>query len=198
MIDKDWEPFFKGWTLTKTVEIQRHYLNEILNHTSPDDQLLEIGAGSGFSSLALFYSGRKNVVVSDNNPIRLERMRTDFPCLKVEQIDMFHINREDKSVDCIFHQGLMEHFTDEEIIASLREQGRVAKQVIFDVPNNKRWKKVQEFGDERFLPVGKWVRLIEKSGLQVSKITGRRLPFLQNNELIKRTFGTASIFVCAT
>ena len=200
---KKWVSFFKDWALIKTVTLQQQYLNEILNNTTKNDQLLELGAGSGFSSLALLFSGRENIVVSDFDPQVLENIRVTMP-LNAELIDMFNITKSNKSVDCIYHQGLMEHFSDEEIVKSLTEQSRVAKLVIFDVPNNKRWKKIQEYGNERFLSVCKWVKLIKQSGLKITKVTGRRFPkvfnylpyFLQNNELIKRMFGTSSIFVC--
>jgi len=201
---KEWVSFFQGWTLTKTVMIQHSYLNEILANTSQNDCLLEIGAGSGFSSLALMFSGRKYVVVSDFNTQVLESIREIIPCLVTERIDMFNIARLDDSVDCIYHQGLMEHFNDDEIVCSLTEQARVANLVIFDVPNDKRWKKIQEYGNERFLSVRKWVELIEQSNLRIVKITGRRLPktfnylpsFLQDSEWVKRVFGTSSTFVC--
>jgi ubiquinone/menaquinone biosynthesis C-methylase UbiE len=200
---KQWVSFFKDWSLTKTVVLQQHYLNEILANTSQNDKLLEIGAGSGFSSLALSFSDRKNIVVSDFDPQILENIKIAMPLI-TELIDMFNISKQDGSIDCIYHQGLMEHFSDNEIVNSLTEQARVAKLIIFDVPNNRRWKKIQEYGNERFLSVKKWIELINKADLQTVKVTGRRFPkifnylphFFQNNELIKRTFGTSSIFIC--
>ncbi len=123
-----------------------------------------------------------------------------FPCLTTRKIDMFSIDFPDDSVDCIFHQGLLEHFSDDEIIASLKEQGRVSELVIFDVPNDRRLKKIQEFGNERFISVSKWLELIERAGLKAFSVTGRRLPkpleFLNGSEFARKIFGTSSIFVC--
>ena len=201
----DWEAFFYGWTVIKTVMIQQRFLNEILRHTTANDMLLEIGSGSGLTSLALYFSGRPNLAVTDHRSVALARLKRFFP-MRVSYVDMFNIELPKASVDCIFHQGLMEHFDDDAIVAGLWQQARVAKKIIFDVPNDRRWKKVGEYGDERFLSVAHWTGLIERAGLRVVKVTGRRLPwgfdFLphgwQNVEWVNRTFGTTSIFVCET
>lgn len=200
---KTWETFFDDFTLAKTVIIQRHFLNEILANTHEVSYLLEIGAGSGFTSLALHHSGRR-VTASDTNPRVLDNIHQRMPCLRTAQYDMFDTGLSNLTVDCLYHQGLLEHFTDDEIVQALREHGRVANIVIFDVPNDRRWNKIQEFGNERFISVAHWLKLIKRSGLSVTKVTGRRLPkvfdllphFLQDVEFIKRNFGTTSIFVC--
>jgi len=195
----DWSSFFNGWSIIKTIKIQYDFLNEIINFTNKDSFLLELGSGSGLSSLSLFFSDRKNILVSDIDEKVLININKSIPFLNTKNIDMFNIQIS-KKIDCIFHQGLMEHFSDEDIIRSLTEQSKFAKLIIFDIPNNRRFTKVQEFGNERFLSVRKWSKLIRKSNLRIIKISGRRLPkflnFLQNNYFIKKFFGTSSIFVC--
>lgn len=200
---KTWNDFFNSWSLIKTIKIQEFFLEKILKNTKKDSLILELGTGSGHTSIALSFSHRK-VIASDINDFLLTNIPANKNLCK-KNIDMFNIcKNETIKVECIFHQGLMEHFSDEEIILSLSEQSKVAEIIIFDVPNNKRFNKTQEFGNERFLSVKKWKQLIEKSGLKVKEVSGRRfnkifdfLPSgLQKFELIRKIFGTSSIFVC--
>lgn len=201
--DKSWNDFFESWSLIKTIKIQEIFLEKILKHTKKDNIVLELGTGSGHTSIALSFSHR-NVISTDVNNVLLRKIPVNKNLCK-KNIDMFNICKNEQiDVDCIFHQGLMEHFSDEEIVLSLTEQAKVSKIIVFDVPNDKRFNKTQEFGNERFLSVKKWKELIEKSGLKIVEISGRRfngifkfLPsILQNVEFIRRTFGTSSIFVC--
>jgi hypothetical protein len=85
----------------------------------------------------------------------------------------------------------------------IKEQARVSMLIIFDIPNNKRLSKIQEFGNERYLSVNKWKKLIKESNLQIIEISGRRFnkvfkffSWLTDKEIIRRVFGTSSIFVC--
>lgn len=197
------EKFFDGWTAFNTAKVQKILIETILKYTSSNDKILEIGAGSGLTSLLLYYSNR-NITISDFDNKVLNKIQ-NFPLnISIQKLDMFNLELDNNSYDCIFHQGLLEHFGDEEIINSLKEQSRVSRLIIFDIPNNKRFCKFQEFGNERFLSVKHWIELIEKSNLQVIEISGRRfskvfnyLPvFLQDLKYIRKTFGTASIFVC--
>jgi hypothetical protein len=56
-----------------------------------------------------------------------------------------------REFDLAYHQGVLEHFPDEQIVQALREQAHVAEWVIFDVPNHRC--SDRPFGDERLLSV---------------------------------------------
>ncbi|MCA9387313.1 class I SAM-dependent methyltransferase [Candidatus Dojkabacteria bacterium] len=60
----------------------------------------------------------------------------------------------------IFHQGLMEHFTDHEIRLMLAEQLRVADTVIATVPSHKYIFEDGLRGDERLMPLEEWTQII--------------------------------------
>jgi len=200
-----WKGFFDKFTVFRTVLIQEHYINEILKNTKKGDSLLEIASGSGYTSLVLLYSGRDNVTASDIEDELLEDIEEKMPELMVEKVDAFDMPYGDGSIDCIFHQGFLEHFSDEDIIKLLNESARVGKKVIFDIPNARRWDKTKEYGDERFMYHRRWKKLIGKSNLRIIKDTGRRMPksfkylpkFMSENNWFRKHFGTSSIFVCA-
>ena len=64
----------------------------------------------------------------------------------------------------------MEHFDEENIIKGIKEQLRVGRSVIVDVPN-KRSK--QNFGDERLFSNRKWKYLIQEAGGTLRNFLGR-------------------------
>lgn len=200
--NNSWEKFFEGWTLAKTIKIQQNYIDLILKYTNKNSKLLEIASGSGFTSIILYHSDRKNLIVSDINENLLNMIKKEESGFCVKKVNSFNI--EEENVDCIFHQGFLEHFDDENIIKLLKEQGRVSDLIIFDVPNSHRWKKIKEYGNERFLSPNKWKKLISDANLEIIEESGRRLSFIfnyfpqiiSNNKLIRKIFGTSSIFVC--
>lgn len=196
-----WKGFFDKFSAKNTVLIQRYYIEAILKHTGKDDILLEIAAGSGYTSIVLFHSGRQKVICSDIEDELLDDMKEREPCMDVRKVDAFDIGMK---VDCIFHQGFLEHFSDEENLAILNEQAKAAKIVIFDIPNARRWDRTQEYGNERFLYHKTWRKLIEKSDLQIVEESARRMPkifkylphFMSEHPWFRKHFGTSSIFVC--
>jgi len=198
-----WKGFFEKFSAKNTVLIQRYYIEAILKHTKKDDVLMEIAAGSGYTSIVLIHSGRKNVICSDIEDELLEDISEREHGIKVQKADAFDMGVM-KVVDCIFHQGFLEHFNDAEVLKILNEQAHAAKMVIFDVPNARRWDKTQEYGNERFLYPHQWRRLIEQSNLIIVEESARRMPkifkylpqFMSESPWFRKRFGTSSIFVC--
>ena len=70
-----WKGFFDKFSVKNTVLIQKYYIEEILNNTKKDDLLMEIAAGSGYTSIVLLHSGRKNIMCSDIEDELLEDMK---------------------------------------------------------------------------------------------------------------------------
>lgn len=211
----DWDDFFSklNFTFFKTSLIQKKYIETICEYAKQFDRpkILEIASGSGYTSAVLANLLRKDnvrVIVSDISPWLVEKSRDVFGFIDTMAFDVHDardIRLQDQSVDIIIHQGFLEHFDDNQIIEFLHEQGRVAKYVIFDVPNSLRNNKTQEFGNERFLSPKQWIDLVEKAGLTVHKLTGRRFTnwwkrlvpvMLMESDWFHRNFGESTIIVC--
>ena len=79
---------------------------------------------------------------------------------------------EKQYFDVVCHSGVMEHFSNEDIVKSLSEQKIISKKVIFNVPNNRTKFSPKHFGDERFLTNKKWIKLIKEAGFSSVKIFG--------------------------
>lgn len=138
---------------------QKEFLAEIVERGK--DQILEIGTGTGAMSIFLAWLGFSVTSVDINSKIielakqvaRKLNARVTF-----EVADAFHLPFPDNSFSLVFHQGLLEHFSDEQIHELIREHLRVASQVILSVPNH--WYPRRDFGDERLMTKAQWERIL--------------------------------------
>jgi SAM-dependent methyltransferase len=194
--------------------IRLRYLIWTIQHYLPTgSRLLEVGFGSGTTAVLLADLGYK-VTAVDIDDVLVQRLRDRYADwirtgrLEVRQADMLALPWQERNFDLAYHQGVLEHFPDEQIVQALREQAHVAEWVIFDVPNHRC--SDRPFGDERLLSPSHWRRLINQAGLEVVDERGRDfhrwlyvLPFaFFSHQALKkwpwfgRWLGTDSIFVC--
>lgn len=112
---------------------------EIMKHTKPGDKVLEIGAGSGASSLYLAMHGRivsaldnsKECIVLIDEAAKRLQVKVETVFLDAEK----DLPYPDKHFDVIFHAGLLEHFESGQRVTLLKNWGRVTKKMISLVPN---------------------------------------------------------------
>ena len=174
-----WADFVQRDNLFENAVRLRYFIWTIAACADPGARLLETGCGSGATSVLLSDLGYQVTAVDiDEAVVAGVRDRYDAWVrdgrLSVEQIDMLALPWRSREFSIAFHQGVLEHFPDEMIVAALREQARVADRVVFDVPNAKYGER--PFGDERLLPVRKWRSMIAEAGLTVERVVGRGFP----------------------
>lgn len=104
---------------------------------SSGSKLLHAGCGGGYADVCLY--GYAEVVALDNSPSALDRYKKNHgDKSKIILGDIFHLPFEERSFDGIYNQGVMEHFSEEEIREILSEFKRVlranGKLVIFWPP----------------------------------------------------------------
>lgn len=145
--------------------------------------ILEVGIGKGSMSIILGSLGfQVTGVDNDESLVRLasKRIQNTYLCRRVTfaVADGFHLGdffSGDPLFDCCFSQGLLEHFSDEEIRRLLNEQLRVTRVAIFSVPSV--FFPFQEFGNERLLSIEEWVGILQGYNIRASKYYGRLLSF---------------------
>lgn len=160
-------PYFR---LYDTIINSECLIKTILNNTTINSKILEIGVGTGINTRTVLEHDRNIYCVDFNKKI----------CKKLKSLDPVNSSAislpfKNKSFDLIYSQGLIEHFKCIEVIQSLKEQKRVAQKVLFEVPTEK-WPLAKTstftFGDENFRNIRQWKYLIELSGLQIISIYG--------------------------
>ena len=131
--------------------------------------VLEVGAGTGAMSIFLSQLGI-NVTTLDNDSEVLAQAalaKTNFGGSNALILgDAFKLPFPDHSFDLVFHQGLLEHFSDDLIHQLLEEHLRVAPVVWLSVPNQNYPQK--DFGNERLLSRARWEKILQPYQLIIS------------------------------
>ncbi len=212
-MERSWLEYLKDESLF-TNAVRLRYLIWVIRHYIPTgSRVLEVGFGSGTTAVLLADLGYR-VTAIDIDDLLVERLQKRYADyirqgrLEVKKADMFALPWEGQEFALAYHQGVLEHFPDEQIVQALREQARVAQWVIFDVPNHRYG--ARPFGDERLLSPAHWRRLIREADLELVAEYGRDvhrwlylLPFglfsrwaLLHWPWLGRMLGVSSIFVC--
>lgn len=162
----------KSWTELYNKQVDEiFYLDNIANHKvflnsilkEKPRRTLEVGVGTGTFSIFLSHLGIEAHAL-DSNPTIIEvakRTANKFNVnVKFIVGNAFNLQEslEANFYDVIFHQGLLEHFLDIDIVSLLRQQLRLGKVVIFSVPTPEYGK--QDLGNERLLSPFEWLDLL--------------------------------------
>jgi len=140
--------------------------------------VLEVGFGSGLTSILLSDLGYQVTGIDvDRSLINYAKTRTErfrmMENIHFLRADACNLPFADKTFRTSFSQGLLEHFSDDRIIRTLTEQKRVSRTIIFDVPSNRSKLGPDSFGNERFLSVQHYRKLITSAGLKIIFMYGR-------------------------
>ena len=149
-------------------------LIKILKKECNNGKILEVGSGTGIVCSQLASEGF-NVTGIDVNEhiIKLaeELEKEYFGERKVKYIkkSMFELDFQEKEFDLAYSVGVLEHFDDNMIMDTIKQQLRIAKKVIIVIPT--KWFDDDEtlHGDDRFLTLKHWRNMINKSGGKVIK-----------------------------
>lgn len=147
---------------------QREFLNTII--ATQAKNILEIGAGTGTMSIFLSQLGFEATTLdNDEKVVGRANLAKEKLGGKNEIVlgDAFNLPFQDRSFDVVFHQGLLEHFSDEDIHKLLEEHLRVAPTVIFSVPNSYYFGR--EFGDERLMSKNMWENILKPYQVEISQ-----------------------------
>lgn len=155
------------------------------------DRVLEIGTGSGILSALVAKLGPRTVTL-DNNGIVLENAQEFFSAVdaSVSRVrgDAFHLPFREDAFGACYSQGLLEHFSDAEVVGLVAEQVRVSPVVYASVPSafyprlGRRGPGL--IGNERLLTLRRWRRILGHwdvqgcyyADFQVASLAGRTLP----------------------
>lgn len=156
--------------IAKVRNIHKPFLNTILAQKA--STAIEVGIGTGTL-------GHSLVQLAEERESELEVVELDY-CLPFLQnarnfngeYKIIYINADtfalpfastNKAERVIFHQGLLEHFNDDELSTMLSEQLRVSSTVIATVPSHEYVFKEGLRGDERLMSIEDWIRIISKN-----------------------------------
>lgn len=147
-----WSNFYAGRINSGYQTYFEKKYGELLEIVSTHNTVREEGVGIGSISKHLIKKG-VNVTGFDLCPDMLRLCQKNNPELNLRKGDIFKSCSE--KVDIVVTHGVLEHFSDEQILAILKRYKKDNQKNVHYVPLNGY--KVPSFGDERLLPYQHWV-----------------------------------------
>ena len=174
----------------KLINLVRKYSNK---------NVIECGSGTSVVSIYLAMLGYNVTAIDiEDNVIKLAKsLAKDYyktidnpnPQIIFEKKNILDLGYEKDSFDVAFSNGVLEHFSDDEIIQIIQQQLYVAKTVIVGIPTKYFDSSEAKYGNERVLELSYWRYLIEKAGGSIIEEIG-----MDRESFLKRLFNYKKYF----
>lgn len=150
------------------IKTKKNLINLIKKY-SPNKKLIESGSGTGILSTYLASLGFDSVAIDiDKDILNLSKKiakeygAKNKPKFMINSI--LKLNYKNKEFDVSFSNGVLEHFSDKEIIKTIKKQLKIANTVIVGIPTKYFDDDEAMYGDERFLKLKFWREIISQAG----------------------------------
>lgn len=160
--------------ITSKVRNKKKMINMILSLTKKTDRILEAGCGTGIISTYISEKGFDvtGIDIEDDilqlaKKIASEYSNTNRP--KFEQKSILKLDYPKNYFKVSFSSGVLEHFSDEEIVLTLKQQLFISEFVIVSIPTDYFEDSEAMHGDERFMSIKKWRELITRANGTILK-----------------------------
>ena len=147
-------------------------LIDLIKKYSPNNKIIEAGSGTGILSTYLASIGFDSLAIDiDKDILNLSKKiakeynAKNKPIFKIDSI--LSLEYKKNEFDVSFSNGVLEHFSDKEILQTLKKQMRIAKTVIVGIPTKYFDDDEAMYGDERFLKIKYWREIIAKAGGEI-------------------------------
>lgn len=153
------------------IKTKKNLINVIKKY-SPNNKIIEAGSGTGTLSTYLASIGFDALAIDmDKDILDLSKKiakeygAKNKPKFKIDSI--LNLKYKKNEFDVSFSNGVLEHFSDKEIIQTLKKQMRIARIVIVGIPTKYFDDDEAMYGDERFLKIKYWRAIISKAGGEI-------------------------------
>ena len=173
------------------MKLKKKFIKIVLKLSKNKKPILECGCGTGKTAVYLATLGLdsygmdiENAMVAET--INLSKKLSKNNMVKTIQGDIESIPFKDKYFSVTHSSGVLEHYSDEDIVKYINEQLRVSDYCVFSVPTLYFEKKM--LGNERFMKKKQWKTIIEKSNGKIIKISGYHYKTLKKRiiDIIKK------------
>ncbi len=150
-------------------------INEIIRLSRNNKRILEAGCGTGVISI---YLSNLNLNVTsidvDDEMLDISKKFIKFTKNppKFEKKNLFNLDYKKDNFDITFSHGVLEHFSDEDIITIVNNELKISKNVLISIPSDYYKEKDRMYGNERFMSVRKWESVLSKTNGRVVKKFG--------------------------
>lgn len=210
MKNKSWNELYKNDILrnggyqtyyNKKVRYRLKFLKKVMKY-SKNKVVLEAGCGTGVNSI-YFASHYYNSYAVDCSQKMLDLVgdiasSVEVPCPHLVKEDIFKLHKhfKDDELDVIYSIGVYEHYDDIKIQKLLISQLKISKYVFIGVPTRYFNDDEKLYGNERFLKLSFWRRLIISTDCKiVEEFSCHNDSFFKRIRKYKKWFKPAPIHV---
>lgn len=166
----DWDEYFNI-----KMKLKRKFIKQVLKYSVSGKPVLECGCGTGKTSILLSSYGITTYAMDIEKEMVKETKKKSKEMYPENLVNVFEgdirtIPYENKFFSVSHSSGVLEHYSDEEIVNLINEQLRVSDYCVFSVPTKYFEKKM--LGNERFLSRKEWKNIISKSNAKIIKESG--------------------------
>ena len=147
-------------------------LINLIKKYSPNKKVMEAGCGTGIIATYLASLGFDVTEVDIDKKIlglakKVSKEYINNAAPKFVEKDILKLDFKENEFDCIFSNGVLEHFSDKEIVKILSLQLEQARYVIVGIPTTFFDPSEALHGDERFLDNNYWRGLFKKCDAKI-------------------------------
>lgn len=166
----DWDEYFNI-----KMKLKRKFIKQVLKYSVSGKPVLECGCGTGKTSILLASYDITTYAMDIEKEMVKEAKKKSKEMYPENLVNVFvgdirKIPYENKFFSVSHSSGVLEHYSDEEIVNLINEQLRVSDYCVFSVPTKYFEKKM--LGNERFLSRKEWRNIISKSNAKIIKESG--------------------------
>lgn len=166
----DWGEYFNI-----KMKLKRKFIKQVLKYSVSGKPVLECGCGTGKTSILLSSYGITTYAMDIEKEMVKETKKKSKEMYPENLVNVFEgdirtIPYENKFFSVSHSSGVLEHYSDEEIVNLINEQLRVSDYCVFSVPT--KYFEEKMLGNERFLSRKEWKNIISKSNAKIIKESG--------------------------
>lgn len=144
-------------------------LINLIKKYSGGKKLIESGSGTGVLSTYMASIGYNVIGIDiDNDILNLSRkIAKNYNSINkpnFQKKSIFELDYKKNTFDVSFSNGVLEHFTNDQIVETLKQQMKISKIVIFGIPTKYFNQEEAMYGDERYMSYKFWRSLINDAG----------------------------------
>lgn len=151
------------------------FINKVIQYAKYG-KVIETGCGTGLMAGYLQKQGLDVTALDLNQKVLsyAEEIASGSkiiqPC-KYKQGDILNLPFKRNTFDVSYSNGVLEHFSDDEIIKTLKQQMNISKYVIFGIPSTYFNMNEKMLGNERSLTLDEWKNLISRANGKIVEQT---------------------------
>lgn len=144
---------------------------KLIDKYATNNEVMELGSGTGVLALYISTIG-KHVIALDKDIDMINLSKTyfldKFPNGNIEYLcdDIRNLKKKQR-FDVCYSIGILEHYSDKEILKIIKKQLRICNFVIFGIPTKYFDEDKKMYGNERYLSLEYWRFLIKVSGCKI-------------------------------